>query len=58
LLTTTGANHGWPRALPHVLGTGVGICLIFLGLALFGGQVLQNAAFRSVLKWGGVAYLT
>lgn len=58
LLTTTGANHGWAKTLPHVLGTGVGIGLILLGLAVFGSQVLANAAFRSVLKWGGVAYLT
>ncbi|KPF41436.1 LysE family translocator [Rhizobium sp. AAP43] len=57
LLTTTGANHGFARSLPHVFGTGVGICLIFLGLAAFGSQLLQNETFRDVLKWGGVLYL-
>src|SRR5260221_13469466 len=57
LLTATGANHGFARSLPHVFGTGVGICLIFLGLGMFGSQLLENETFRNVLKGGGVAYL-
>jgi threonine/homoserine/homoserine lactone efflux protein len=57
LLATTGANNGFVRALPHVFGTGVGICLILTGLAVFGSRLLENETFRSVLKWGGVAYL-
>ncbi|MCB5173918.1 LysE family translocator [Microvirga lenta] len=57
LLTTTGANHGFSRALPHILGTGVGIGAILLGLSLFGSQLLENDTFRNVLKWGGVTYL-
>lgn len=57
LLTTTGANYGFVRSLPHVLGTGVGICLILLALGMFGSQLLENETFRNVLKWGGVAYL-
>ncbi len=57
LLTATGANNGFGRALPHVFGTGVGICCILMGLAVFGSQLLENETFRSVLKWGGVAYL-
>lgn len=42
LLTTTGTNHGFSRSLPHVFGTRLGICLIFLGIAAFGSQLLQN----------------
>ena len=57
LLATTGANHGLARSLPHVCGTGLGIFLILLGLAVFGSALLANDAFRTVLKWGGVAYL-
>jgi threonine/homoserine/homoserine lactone efflux protein len=57
VLTTTGANYGFARSLPHVFGTGVGICLIFLGLGVFGSQLLQNETFRNALKWGGVLYL-
>ena len=57
LLTATGASYGFSRSLPHILGTGVGICLIFLGLAFFGSQLLQNESFRNVLKWAGVLYL-
>ncbi|WP_349434071.1 LysE family translocator [Pararhizobium sp. A13] len=57
LLTTTGANYGLARSLPHVFGTGVGICLILLGLGMFGSQLLENETFRNMLKWGGVAYL-
>lgn len=57
LLTTTGANHGFVRALPHVAGTGVGIGLIFLALAIFGGEVLEHETFRNILKWTGIAYL-
>ncbi|CAN7329663.1 LysE family translocator [Rhizobium sp. LjRoot258] len=57
LLTTTGANYGFARSLPHVFGTGVGICIIFLGLGVFGSQLLENETFRNVLKWGGVVYL-
>ncbi len=57
LLTTTGANYGFGRSLPHVFGTGVGICIIFLGLGVFGSQLLENETFRNVLKWGGVVYL-
>ncbi|WP_231698926.1 LysE family translocator [Sinorhizobium fredii] len=57
LLTTTGANHGFARAMPHVFGTGVGICLILVGLGLFGSQLLENGTFRGILKWGGMAYL-
>jgi threonine/homoserine/homoserine lactone efflux protein len=57
LLTTTGANHGFARSLPHIFGTGVGISIILIGLAIFGSHLLENETFRTVLKWGGVAYL-
>ncbi len=57
LLTTTGANHGFARALPHILGTGFGICIVMVGLAVFGSGLMANTTFRTTLKWAGIAYL-
>ena len=58
MLMASGANFGLRATLPHMAGVLVGfVCLIALcGLGL-AGIFAAFPALRSVLKWGGAAYL-
>ena len=58
LLAASGANFGWRRTLPHLLGVAVGfpVMLLCVGLAL-GGLFQASALFRESLRFGGAAIL-
>jgi threonine/homoserine/homoserine lactone efflux protein len=59
MLLASGTNFGFARTLPHMLGVSIGfvamVIIVGLGLAQF---FQAFPIFRTVLKWGSVAYLT
>lgn len=58
MLATSGANFGFRRSAPHLLGVALGfpMMLLIVGLAL--GQLFQSSALlREGLRWGGAALL-
>ncbi|MGB3431484.1 LysE family translocator [Achromobacter sp.] len=58
MLMTSGANFGFGRTLPQVLGITVGFTLLLLGVGLGLGALFQAWPLLSVaLKIGGAAYL-
>lgn len=58
LLAASGANFGFRRTVPHLLGVALGfpLMLLIVGMAL--GGIFQASAFlREGLRWGGAALL-
>ena len=58
LLAASGANFGYRRTLPHLLGVALGfpVMLLCVGLVL-GGLFQASALFRETLRFGGAAIL-
>ncbi len=58
MLAASGANFGFRRTMPHLLGvaTGFPLMLLIVGLAL-GGLFQTSALLREALRWGGAALL-
>jgi len=58
LLAASGANFGYRRSLPHLLGVAIGfpVMLLCVGL-LLGGLFQASALFRETLRFGGAAIL-
>jgi threonine/homoserine/homoserine lactone efflux protein len=58
LLAASGANFGFRRTLPHLLGVALGFTamLLIVGLAL-GGLFQASNVLREGLRWGGAALL-
>ena len=58
MLAASGANFGFRRTLPHLLGVALGfpLMLLIVGLAL-GGIFQASALLREGLHWGGAALL-
>ncbi len=58
MLAASGANFGFRRTLPHLLGVALGfpLMLLIVGLAL-GGIFQASALLREGLRWGGAALL-
>ena len=58
LVATSGANFGFLRSLPHVLGITLGFPLMIFIVGLFLGELFQQAPIlREILRWGGAALL-
>ena len=58
MLATSGANFGFRRTLPHLLGVATGFPIMLLGVGLFLGGLFQaSAILRETLRWGGAALL-
>lgn len=57
MLTTSGANFGFRRTVPHMLGIslGFGFMLLVIGLGL-GAVFLASPTVQAVMKAAGVAY--
>lgn len=54
----TGANYGYRRTLPHVLGVVVGFNLIYLLIGIGLGSVFKAFPIvQDILKWSSLAYL-
>lgn len=58
MLAASGANFGFRRTIPHLLGvaTGFPLMLLIVGLVL-GGLFQTSAVLRETLRWGGAALL-
>lgn len=58
MLAASGANFGFRRTVPHLLGvaTGFPLMLLIVGLVL-GGIFQTSAILRETLRWGGAALL-
>ncbi len=58
MVAASGANFGFPRTLPHILGIAVGFPVMLVAVALGAGDVLRTVpVLHLVLKWAGAAYL-
>lgn len=58
MLTASGANHGFRRTLPHMLGITVGCMVLMSGVALgLGALFMRWPALQTVLKVAGSLYL-
>lgn len=58
MLTASGANYGFRRTVPHILGICMGVMFILAVAGSLGGAVVSDPTFHAVLKWVGVIYLT
>lgn len=58
MLAASGANFGFRRTIPHLLGvaTGFPLMLLVVGLVL-GGLFQTSVVLRETLRWGGAALL-
>lgn len=57
ILTASGANYGFRRTMPHLLGVVIGVAAIFLAAGAVGSALVSDPRVRGPLKWVGVAYL-
>lgn len=58
LVAASGANFGFRRSLPHVLGIAFGFALMIFVVGFFLGELFQaSALLREGLRWGGAALL-
>ena len=58
MLAASGANYGWRRSLPHLLGVAIGFPVMMLCVGLLLGGLFQTSAlFRETLRWGGALIL-
>lgn len=58
MVTASGANFGFRRTIPHMLGVAFGFPLMLLPLALgFGAVLAAYPAIHRALHWLGIAYL-
>lgn len=58
MVTASGANFGFARTLPHMLGISIGFPVMVIAVGLGLGQVFaQLPMLHSVMKWVGAAYL-
>lgn len=58
MLTASGANYGFKRTIPHILGIEIGLLVMFL-LSGFGLGILFQAypVIQQVMKYGSITYL-
>jgi threonine/homoserine/homoserine lactone efflux protein len=57
LLTASGANYGFRRTLPHLVGVALGVAVIFLAVGAVGSAVVSDPRLSESLKWVGLAYM-
>jgi threonine/homoserine/homoserine lactone efflux protein len=58
MLAASGANFGFRRTVPHLLGVAIGFPLMLLIVGLILGGLFQTGAIlREALRWGGAALL-
>jgi threonine/homoserine/homoserine lactone efflux protein len=58
MITASGANFGFARSVPHMLGVGIGFMVMIVGVGLGLGQVFERAPLlHEFLRYGGALYL-
>jgi len=58
MLTASGANFGFRRTLPHLLGVAIGFTIMVLAIGLGLSEIFERLpVIHQVLRYGGGAYL-
>src|SRR5947208_2588519 len=58
MVTASAANHGFRRAIPHMLGITVGFFVMVMAVGLgLAGVIHAEPRLHEALKYGGAAYL-
>jgi threonine/homoserine/homoserine lactone efflux protein len=58
MITASGANFGFARSLPHMLGIGIGFMAMIVGVGLGLGGMFEALPFlHGLLRYVGAAYL-
>ncbi|MGH6962413.1 MAG: LysE family translocator [Dongiaceae bacterium] len=58
MLTASGANFGFRRTLPHMLGIAIGFTIMVLAIGLGLSEIFERfPVIHQVLRYGGAAYL-
>ena len=58
LVAASGANFGFRKTFPHILGIALGFPVMIFVVGLFLGQIFQSSPMlRELLRWFGVALL-
>lgn len=58
LVASSGANFGYRRTLPHILGVALGFSFMVFVVGFFLGTAFeQSQTLRAALRWGGAALL-
>ena len=58
MVASSGANFGYRRSVPHILGVSVGFAFMLLCVGLFLGKLFQQSwLVRECLRWAGVGLL-
>jgi threonine/homoserine/homoserine lactone efflux protein len=58
MITASGANFGFARSIPHMLGVGIGFMVMIVGVGLGLGQAFERVPMlHEILRYGGAAYL-
>ena len=58
MLTTSGANFGFRRTVPHLLGISLGVAIELVAVcAGLGALFMRWPYFQTVLSWAGAGYL-
>ncbi|MCX7889569.1 MAG: LysE family transporter, partial [Rhodobacteraceae bacterium] len=58
MLAASGANFGFRRTVPHLLGVSIGFTAMLMIVGLSMGEVIHRSALlREVLRWGGAMLL-
>jgi threonine/homoserine/homoserine lactone efflux protein len=58
MITASGANFGFARSIPHMLGVGIGFMVMIVAVGLGLGQVFERLpVLHEILRYGGAAYL-
>jgi threonine/homoserine/homoserine lactone efflux protein len=58
MLTASGANFGFRRTIPHMLGVAIGFTVMVLAIGLGLSEVFKAfPVIHQLLRYGGAAYL-
>jgi threonine/homoserine/homoserine lactone efflux protein len=58
MITASGANFGFARSVPHMLGVGIGFMAMIVGVGLGLGQAFERVPMlHEILRYGGALYL-
>jgi threonine/homoserine/homoserine lactone efflux protein len=58
MITASGANFGFARSIPHMLGIGIGFMVMIIAVGLGLGQAFERfPVLHEILRYGGAAYL-
>ena len=57
MIAASGANFGFRKSIPHILGICIGFPLMLLMIGILGFPLINNPAIHMIMKWVGSIYL-